>query len=428
MKTTVWRLKKGSDRRFRTGHPWVYSNELAVSPKGLEPGAPVELQDPGGAFLARGYGNPASLIAFRVVSRDPEVVDPLAPEALGPMLETAAEFRRAQGLSAASHRLFFAEADGFPGLIIDRYRIAGGGTVFSIQAHTAGADRILASLPPLLESLVDPVDKGRFGLIIRNDVGIRKLEGISEEPARVVRELKGVDLSQARILAQPALGNEPIEFVTDLLEGQKTGFFLDQWANVQLAARRLSGLRPKDGKRLRILDLCCYVGQWSAQLSAAFRAQGVAVDVLAVDASAKALELAKRNIEKQGAVCETVKADVLKDLATLPDSSFDIVIADPPALIKGRKDVASGAHAYLQLNTQVFRLVRPGGGVVCCSCSALFEEERFLETLAKAANRSRARARWIARGGQAPDHPVLAEFPEGRYLKAWIGISARGNA
>src|SRR5262249_29959449 len=159
------------------------------------------------------------------------------------------------------------------------------------------------------------------------------------------------------------------------IEGQKTGFFLDQFGNVRLAAQLLKGLQPAQGKKLRILDLCCYVGQWGSQLARVFRDAGLEVEVTAVDASDKALAAAKRNIEAQGRRCETMKADVLKDLVSLKDASFDLVISDPPALIKGRKDIGPGTHAYLQLNTQVFRLVRRGGAVVSCSCSALLEEE-----------------------------------------------------
>src|SRR5262249_55570159 len=163
----------------------------------------------------------------------------------------------------------------------------------------------------------------------------------------------------------------------------------------------LRGIRPVEGKRLRILDLCCYVGQWGAQLARVFKDAGLEVEVTAVDASESALAQAKFNIEAQGAACKILRADVLKDLGQLVEHGFDLVISDPPALIKGRKDVGPGTHAYLQLNTQVFRLVRRGGGVVCCSCSALLEEEEFAHALTKAASRNRADVRWVGRGAPA---------------------------
>ncbi len=419
---TQWRLKKGADRRFRSGHPWVYSNELYESPKGLEPGAPVELVDAGGAFLARGYGNPSSLIAFRALSRDPLEQEPMSGAAIHQKLLKARSLREKLGLSACSHRLCFAEADGLPGLIIDRYKLAPrspASQVFVVQAHTAGADRML---PAVLEAL-QQLSTEKCAIIVSNDVAIRKLEGLQPEEPRVALEVPGQDLAHARIVVPSVAGTDSVEFEVDLVGGQKTGFFLDQLSNIQLAASRLS--RIARGK-IRILDLCCYVGQWSAQLARFYKGQGLEVEVLAVDASSSALSFAKRNIEAQGARCEMLRGDVLKDLTRLEGESFDLVVCDPPALIKGRKDIPQGTHAYLQLNTQAFRLVKEGGAVVSCSCSALLDEDSFERTLSKAAQRNQVKAQWVGRGGQAPDHPVLLEFPEGRYLKAWIGICQKG--
>ena len=440
MKSTsdvVWRLRSGLDRRFRSGHPWVYSNELVDSPKGIEPGQGVELQDASGKFLARGYGNPQSLIAFRAVSRDPKVTDPLAGESVLLRLRESALLRERLGLGNVSHRLVHGEADQLPGLIIDRYRLDSEtpAQVYVVQAHSAGADRICQEIEAILKGLSsDTSDKTQptwenTAIVLRNDLGIRKLEGLEEEEPRVVRAFSGALAKHAltsariRVAAPTMLGNiqaKPTVFNVDLVGGQKTGFFLDQVANVSLAARWLTpGLARQ--KSVRILDLCTYVGQWSTQLTRALRDLGVETSVTAVDASATALEFARTNIEAQGARVETMKGDVLRDLEDLPQGTFDLIISDPPALIKGRKAVPAGTHAYLQLNTQVMRLIRPGGAVVCCSCSALMEEEVFLQTLAKAASRNSRTVQWVARGSQSADHPMLAAFPEGRYLKAWIG-------
>jgi 23S rRNA (cytosine1962-C5)-methyltransferase len=417
---TQWRLKPGSDRRFRSGHPWVYSNEIQGSPKGIEPGAEIELRDAGGKWLARGYGNPSSLISFRAVTRYPESPAPFTAEHLRLKLESAHRLRGQLGLEAASHRLCFGEADGLPGLIIDRYLTAEA-QAYVIQAQSSGAQRWLDLLIPVLEKLPSPRPWSATAVIIRNDVGVRQLEGLAVEGPRLAKNAPGFDPRAARVLVRSASQGEPLTFNADLLEGQKTGFFLDQSANVELALQRLGGIRPARGA-LRILDLCCYVGQWGAQLARYFRAQGLEVEVTGVDSSRPALELAATNVEAQGARFMPLKGDVLKDLESLPAESFDLVIADPPALIKSRKDIPAGKHAYLQLNTQAVRLLRAGGGIVSCSCSALLEEEDFLAALSKAATRNQAVVRWVGRGAQAPDHPVLAEFPEGRYLKAWIGI------
>lgn len=414
----IWSLAAGMDRRFRGGHPWVYSNELQGSPAGLEPGAPVELRDASGRFLARGFGNPSSLIAFRSLSRDPAETDPWGVDALALRLERSRDLRAWLGLSETSHRWVFGEADGLPGLVVDRYRLGSGDAqVLAVQAHSAGADRML---PTLLEALERACGSEwrRSAVIVRNDVGVRKLEGLAEEPQRVIQEAPGVVLGDTRI----RVAGEGAEFRVDLLEGQKTGFFLDQTANVALAARSFMACRSA-GPKVRVLDLFSYVGQWGAGLARACRAKGSPVEVTAVDSSAAALELARANIEATGATCETLRGDALKCLGDLPARSFDVVVCDPPALIKGRKHAGPGAHAYLQLNTEVLRLVKPGGAVVSCSCSALLEEDELCRILGKAAARNGVVARWVARGGQAPDHPVLAEFPEGRYLKAWLGFA-----
>jgi 23S rRNA (cytosine1962-C5)-methyltransferase len=426
----TWRLRAQADQRFRSGHPWVYSNELQESPKGIEPGSPVELQDAGGKFLARGYGNPNSLIAFRALSRDPEIARPDSPEEVTKTLLSATKLREQAGLINFSHRLCFGEADQLPGLIIDRYRIGDASQAFVIQLHTAGMDRLQPHLLNILENFVresnSKVSWKNTAIILDNEISARKLEGVPQEAPRVLKEAPGLNPEKVAIRVAPALPTQEapgayVEFTTDLLGGQKTGFFLDQAANIQLAAERLMHFKPEHGKVIRIIDLCCYVGQWGTQLARVFRRMGLEVEVTVVDASASALEHAKVNVEREGARCKTMKADVLTGLDVLKDQDYDLVISDPPALIKGRKDIPTGTHAYLQLNTQVFRIVKRGGFVVSCSCSGLLEEESFLKVLSKASYRNRVPVRWIARGSQAPDHPMRIEFPEGRYLKAWIG-------
>jgi 23S rRNA (cytosine1962-C5)-methyltransferase len=146
-----------------------------------------------------------------------------------------------------------------------------------------------------------------------------------------------------------------------------------------------------------------------------------------VDASRPALDLARLNVEAQGAKFDELRGDVLTDLASLPEGGFDLVISDPPALIKSRKDIPVGKHAYLQLNTQALRLVRVGGAIVTASCSGLLPEDDFLAALNKAATRNRRRVHWVGRGTQSPDHPIVTEFPEGRYLKCWIGWVSQGD-
>jgi 23S rRNA (cytosine1962-C5)-methyltransferase len=412
--TKIWRLKRGSDRRVRGGHPWVYSNELQGSPKGIEPGEKVLLLDAAGKFLAHGYGNPGSLIAFRAVSRVEDDANWESVESLRARLQAAWNFRKKLGVDQDSFRWIFGEGDDFPGLVLDVFRTADSRTIVAVQAHTAGVDRILPNLFQAIEQVAKP-----DAIVIRNDLSHRKLEGIPIEEPKVLGKVNP-DGEQIRV--RSAIPGAPaLTFKVDLARGQKTGFFLDQAENIgqllDLALR--SDLSKK--KRIRVLDLCCYVGQWSAQIAAAFAKRGVDTEVLLVDSSARALGYAKENAERAGAKAEAFEADVLEDLPKLVDMEFDIVICDPPALIPGRKDIPVGTHAYLKLNTEAFRLLAGEGWIVTCSCSQLLEEESFVKQVSKAASRHAKRVGWLARGTQALDHPLKLEFPEGQYLKMWIG-------
>lgn len=416
--TPVWRLKKGSDRRFKSGHPWVYSNELQGSPKGIEPGAKVTLCAPGGEFLAHGYGNPGSLIAFRVISKVEADSYWNEPKFLIERLSAAWSHRERFGLTKTSFRWVFGEGDFIPGLILDLYRLKSGEAVLVFQAHTAGINRVL---PSLIEAAIDVASKklgSEVGVIVKNDVSHRKLEGVSVDEPDVVVQIEGVNYKNTQILTRSPT-KTPTVFTVDLVTGQKTGFFLDQSENVASLVGYLN--QSTLPKTVRILDLCSYVGQWGTKVAQALKERGVSSEVTFFDASDTALKLAKQNGESVGAKVKTVKGDLLEDLKSVPDRSFDIVICDPPALISGRKDIPQGTHAYLKANTEALRVLAPGGTIVSSSCSQLLEESEFERTLAKASARSGRFVRWIGRGSQAIDHPIRMEFPEGMYLKAWFG-------
>ncbi len=411
--TKIWRLKRGSDRRVRAGHPWVYSNELQASPKGITPGEKITIMDASGDFLAHGYGNPSSLIAFRVVSRveADSQWDTVAP--ITARLKAAWDFRVGLGLDQASFRWVFGEGDDFPGLILDVYQLKTGKRVVVVQAHTAGVDRLLPVILQAVEAVAKPES-----VVIRNDVSHRKLEGLLIEEPKVVGKLNPDGES---VLIRSSA--EPLTFQFDLIKGQKTGFFLDQSENIhQFLELVLRSLKNRKGSEpIRVLDLCCYVGQWSTQIAASLKARGISTEVLLVDASARALSFAKGNVERAGGKAEVLEADVLADLPKLTGVEFDIVICDPPALIPARKDIPTGAAAYLKLNTEAFRLLAPKGWMVTCSCSQLLEEETFAKQVTRAMIRNHKDMRWLARGTQALDHPLRLEFTEGKYLKMWIG-------
>ena len=426
----VWKLNKGADRRIRGGHPWIFSNELSVSPKGLRPGTPVLLRDTKGQFLAYGYGNPNSLISFRALSYNVEDRDASHSEFIVRKVLKAWWVRKALGYGG-SFRMVYGEGDYLPGLVIDLYHIEQNGKrgqVLAAQILSAGMEELLRDLELFFKNLVeDGVEQKlseytweQTAVVIRNDVNVRKLEGLEYQEAKLLKSIEGIDLTDIDILLDPPkAGDDLIPMATNLVDGQKTGFFLDQAHNIQAICDVLERIDVDDGI-LRILDLCCYVGQWSTKITSVLKRRGIKVEVTAVDVSDQALAFAKKNIDRQGAVTIIRKLDVLRDLGALPDRHFDVVIADPPAFIKAKKDVPTGRHAYLKLNTAAFKLVKRGGLVVSCSCSGLFAESELIETLSKAARRGETEPRCLLKGGHGPDHPVLMSFSEGFYLKMFL--------
>ena len=430
---TQWKLNQGADRRIRAQHPWIFSNELSQSPKGHPPGAPVRLVDAKGNFVASGYGNPHSLIAFRALSFDPHLENPCDFEELVSQVVSCWGHRSVLGYDK-SFRLVYGEGDYLPGLVIDRYLCEQSGKtvqIFAIQILTAGIQMALGeqstNVEKFLRRVVEEAAQGKLsdiswentGVVLRNDVNVRRLEGLEIEEPKILKSIDGINFQDIDILLLPVAGQDPVKMACDLLGGQKTGFFLDQAHNISLLCEQLKKSNSWE-KPIRILDLCCYVGQWSTQIVRTFRSLGFTVEVTAVDVSDAALKFAKKNIEREGALALIQKLDVLEQLSTLPDKHFDIVIVDPPAFIKAKKDIPTGRHAYLKLNTSAFRLVQRGGWVVSCSCSGLFEEQALMEVVGKAIRRMELQARCLVRGGHAADHPNLMSFPEGFYLKMFL--------
>lgn len=431
---TTWKLKPGADRRIRAQHPWVFSNELAQSPKGHTAGMPVRLVDTKGQFVASGYGNPNSLIAFRALSFDSKIDNPCSMDEIVSQVVSSWGHRSVLGYSL-SFRLIYGEGDFLPGLVIDRYVVEADGKriqVFACQILAAGIHESIALSDQILmrffNRVVEETEIAKLNdftwektaVVMRNDVQVRRLEGMEVEEPRVLKEVSGFDLRQADILI-PAVygGGDPIKMRCDLIDGQKTGFFLDQVHNISLLCKQVA-LSSGWEKPVRILDLCCYVGHWSAQLARTFKAMGIPVETTVVDVSEPALAFAKLNAEREGAQVFVQKLNVLEQLAALPEKHFDIVIADPPAFIKAKKDVPTGRHAYLKMNTSAFRLAVRGGWVVSCSCSGLLNEEDLMDVVAKSLRRLELQGRCLVRGGHSADHPNLMAFPEGFYLKMFL--------
>ncbi len=403
---TVWRLKKGAERRFRAGHPWIFASELAQSARELIPGDLVELRDFQNHFLAFGYGHPKSQICFRrLSSRASDGPLLMTTGFLRERLRAARSLRERCGWASASHRWVYAEADGLPGLIVDAFLTPDQGWTVVVQASTAGIEKALPQIYSALEEFAQELQP--LTVVVAPSSKSRVLEGLSLAEKSVVRGA-AVDLENYKICLHGKL-----ILSCDLLRGQKTGFFLDQQWNAQV----MRTLLRSDGE-LRVLDICCYVGQWAAH---AARALNKNAHVTLFDASEKALMLAKSNLEPLAKTVATVQGDVLKDLAQLPEKSFDVVICDPPAFVKKRADHESGLRAYTKLNREAMRLAKPGGLYVASSCSGLVAASEWREVIAQASQKAGRMFKAVALGGHGPDHPVRPEYPEGEYLKCVFG-------
>ena len=306
-------LKKGEERRLRTGHPWVYNNELDVGRarlRGIPPGEPVELRDHRGEPLASAYANPHSLIAARIVSREPGVR--LERGLLAARISAADALRRRE-FADPFYRVVFGESDALPGLVMDRY-----GDVAVVQITTAGMERVKADLVDLLRS-----EFAFRTVVLRNDTPARALEGL-EASTEVVGDAIG-----ETIMVEEGGGG----FEAAPLTGQKTGWYYDHRANRARLASRVAGQR--------VLDLYSYTGAWGIQCALAG-----ASEVLCIDSSANAIELALRNAARNG-VADRVRverSDAVRALKSLRSAGerFDVVVLDPPSFIRRRKDRIQG--------------------------------------------------------------------------------------
>ena len=387
MKPTI-RLAAGQGRRLRDGAPWVFSNEIAMKPeyRRMEPGGLVALEDSNGAAFGTAMYNPHSLIAARTLDRDPDAAVDFAwvRARLG---EAAA--LRGRLYDSPFHRLVHAEADRLPGLIIDRYD-----DVAVVQANAAGMDRLT---PLILAALLDLLPLR--AVVARNDSAARRHEGLPEQ----VGLLHGAS-------AEAAVVEGGMRFPVDLLAGQKTGWFFDQRENRDRVAALASGAR--------VLDVFAHTGGFGLRCAAAG-----AASVMLVDSSAPALERAMEAAALNGLARVGIRReDAFEALAALAEAGerFDIVICDPPAFAKSRKDAPAGLRAYGRLARLAARIVAPGGFLFTASCSHHAPLDAWAAQVALGLARARREARILATTGAGPDHPVHPQLPETAYLKAQL--------
>ena len=385
-------LKKGEDKRLRAGHFWVFSNEVDVQRSALvdfEPGQVADVVDAGGRSVGTALVNPHSLICARLISRRPGVV----PDAAWFAQRIRSALALRQRLFAAPwYRLVFGESDALPGLVVDRFD-----DVLVAQANTAGMDRLRAVIEEALARVLEPT-----GLIWRNDAGVRELEGLK----------RAIEPGPGRSPDLLSVREGDLQFQVDLMSSQKTGWYFDQQANRQRTGPLLAGLD-------RVADLYAYHGAWGLGAAA-----GGTAEVVCVDSSRPAVYAIRSHAAANGlehrvhAVQSDAEAWLDEQLAA--NARFDAVIVDPPAFAQRARDVKPALAAYRRINEKALRLVRTGGVLISCSCSAHILEERFADLLQRAARHVDRDLQVLMRLEQGPDHPVCPAIPMTRYLKGLV--------
>ena len=382
------RLKRNEDRRLHAGHLWIFSNEVDTGQTPLpkfKAGELVRVLAHNDRALGLAYVNPQSLIAARM----------LETWKLPDTAWLAARIRTAMTLRdrlypKPYYRLVYGESDGLPGLVVDRY-----GTSCVAQIGTAGMEQLKQQIQEALSQVVRCE-----ALLFKNDSAAREMEGLPS----YVEAVKGSFDAPALVV------EDGLEFQAPLLEGQKTGWFFDQAANRRALSKYVAA-------GSRVLDVFSYVGAWGIRA-----AHGGAREVTCVDSSAAALDLAAANAQRNRVKLVVRKGDafdVLEEFAK-QGARFDVVIVDPPAFAKRKKDLPKALAAYKRLNQLAIQVLAPEGILVSCSCSSHVSAEELQDAIAKAARGADKHLQILEMGGQAPDHPVHPAIPETRYLKAYF--------
>jgi 23S rRNA (cytosine1962-C5)-methyltransferase len=384
-------LKRGEEARLRAGHLWVFSNEVDVKRSPLtafEAGAPCVIIDSHDKPLGIGYVNPASLIAARLVQRG--IAHAFDRSLIVHKFNVALALRE-RLYAEPYYRLVFGEADGLPGLVLDRY-----GDVVVGQIATAGMERMKDEIAAAVLKVIKP-----NAIVWKNDSSMRAMEGLADYAEIGTGEL-----------SQPVFAREGgLEFRIDPIEGQKTGWFYDQRSNRDQLGAYVSGKR--------VLDVFSYLGAWGLRAAA-----GGASEVICVDASASAVEATEDNAARNGLAdrVHTVRADAFEHLKSLREARehFDVVILDPPAFIKRKKDFSQGRLAYRRINEMAMQILNKDGILITASCSYHMPRAALLDAVQQGARHLDRNVQVLSQLQQAPDHPVHPAIPETDYLKGFV--------
>jgi 23S rRNA (cytosine1962-C5)-methyltransferase len=381
------RLQAGADKRIRLGHNWIFSNEVAIEQSPLaafKPGELARVVDAGRNPVGIAYVNPNALICGRILTRDVRATIDVAW--FRARIERALALRT-ELFAVPFYRLVYGESDGLPGFVVDRY-----GEVCVAQLNTAGALALREMFVAALTAVIAPK-----GLLLRNTGSTRALEGI-----------EALDQGLGEVPDRVEVLEGDMRIAAPLRAGQKTGYFYDQRDN---RARLRRYVRAGD----RVLDVFSYVGAWGVS---ALKAG--ASTVTCIDQSELALEYADDNARTAGGEIEGLVGDALEVMRGLHSEHrrFDVVILDPPALIKRRKDVAAGERLYERLHEAALRVLKEDGFLISSSCSHHLAPERLVRVALDAAHDVGRRLQLLERHAHAPDHPIHPAMPETEYLKA----------
>ncbi|BAP56151.1 putative SAM-dependent methyltransferase [Thioploca ingrica] len=384
-------LKKNADRRLRIGHVWIYSNEVDTDRSPLnsfEIGQAITIYAHNNKILGNGYINPHSLICARLISRDPQYH--LDQSLLLQRLNSALSLRQ-RLFAKPFYRLVYGESDGLPGLVVDRF-----GDIVVVQITTAGMERVREEVIAALTTTLHPQ-----AIVLRNDTAVRTLEGLENYVAVV----------QGQLPAEVLIEENQAHFYVSVLEGQKTGWFYDH---------RYNRARLKHyAQQQRVLDVFSYSGAWSIPAALAG-----AHSVWCIDSSQQALELVKKNSELNQVTAKVhpLLGDAFEQLKELhrAGEKFDLIILDPPAFIKRKKDQLAGEQAYRRINQLAMQLLPTEGILISASCSLHLPSQTLLDLLRATSQQLDRGLQILEQGHQSPDHPIHPAIPETAYIKAFV--------
>lgn len=388
-------VKKGREYQILRGHPWLFSGGISQAPTKVQPGSIVDLVDNNGRFVARGYYNPQTDIAVRVLTRESEAV--IDKAFLKTRIEAAAALR-AQCIDLEqtnAYRLIHAEGDFLPGFVVDNFA----GTLV-IQSHTAGAEMLL----PLLVEALDEVLKPN-AILVRNDSAGRKREGLETAAPNVVR---------GEVSDEIEIRENGLKFAVDVVRGQKTGFFTDQREKrlaLQQYCRRLQ-------QNAVMVNGFSYTGAFSVYAAAV----NPSLRTINIDESQRALDQGRKNFQINQLdpnTHEFVNADAFGWLEEQrsAERQYDVVVLDPPAFAKSHKDKPRALKGYLRMDRLGIQIAKPGGLLVVCSCSGSITLDEFVACLRDASSDAGRDVQIVETFQNGADHPISAAAPEGNYLK-----------